>query len=212
MRFFVTGTDTDVGKTRVAAAVARALVELGNQPTIVKLVQTGLPKAAPGDAATAASFSGCERRELARFPLASDPWSAALAAGAEPLEAHALCAQLDEFVEPLVIEGSGGVAVPLNERETLASVAARARCEAIVAVGLRLGCINHALLTLAYLDTHAVTVRGAVLVERWRPTDEAYRNEVRRALDAHVSLLGVVPYDIDASRSVASATSLFRTL
>ena len=212
MRYFVTGTDTDVGKTRVTAALARALIEDGMEPTIVKLVQTGLPSDAAGDATIAASLAGCQARELARFPLPSDPWSAALDAGAEPLEGHTLSAQLDEFTEPLVIEGSGGAAVPLNERETLAAVAARAHCEAIVVVGLRLGCINHALLTLAYLDTHGVAVRGAVLVDRWEPTTETYRDQIRRALDAHVALLGVVPYDTDAARSVAEATSLFRSL
>ena len=212
MRFFVTGTDTDVGKTRITAAVARALIEDGARPTIVKLVQTGLLSDAIGDAAIAGSLAGCDAYELARFPLASDPWSAALDAGVHPLEATALAAELDAFPEPLVVEGSGGVAVPLNERETLAAVALREHCETIVVVGLRLGCINHALLTLAYLDTHAVTVRGAVLVDRWQPTDDAYRNQVRRALDAHVSLLGVVPFDTDAARSVTNAAPLFRSL
>ncbi len=212
MRLFITGTDTDVGKTRVTAALARALVESGQRPTVVKLVQTGIPEGAPGDAALAASLAGCEMRELARFPLASDPWSAALDADAEPLAAQALARQLDAFADPLVIEGSGGAAVPLNERETLAAAAAHAHCEAIVVVGLRLGCINHALLTLAYLDQHVVTVRGAVLVDRWAPTDEAYRKAVRRALDAHVSLLGVVPYDTNVARSVANAAALFRSL
>lgn len=212
MRFFVTGTDTDVGKTRVSAAVARGLRNAGLRPTIVKLVQTGLPPEVPGDAAEAAALSGCEARELARFALAADPWNAALAAGAAPLEASDLAAQLDAFADPLVIEGSGGAAVPLNERETLAYVAARARCEAILVVALRLGCINHALLTLAYLDAHEITVRGAVFVERRQPSDGAYGAQVRRALDAHVALLGLLPYDLDAARSVSRSAALFGEL
>ena len=212
MRFFVTGTDTDVGKTRITAAVARALVDDGARPTIVKLVQTGLLPDAVGDAAIAGSLAGCDAYELARFALPSDPWSAALDAAAQPLEATALAAELDTLPEPLVIEGSGGAATPLNEREVIAAVAAREHCETILVVALRLGCINHALLTLAYLETHAMTVRGAVLVDRWQPTDEPYRNQVRRALDAHVSLLGVVPFDTDAARSVANAAPLFRSL
>ncbi len=212
MRFFVTGTDTGVGKTRVTAAIASALVARNVRPTVVKLVQTGLAPGACGDASCAAALAGCEFQELARFRLVGDPWNAALAAGCEPLEAGAVAAQLDAFQDPLVVEGSGGVAVPLNERETIAYVAARAQCEAIVVVGLRLGCINHALLTLAYLATHEVTVRGAVFVEAWEPTGETYRREVRRVLEAHVSLLGVMPYDADAARSVASAAQLFSEL
>ncbi|MBC5799503.1 MAG: dethiobiotin synthase [Candidatus Eremiobacteraeota bacterium] len=212
MRYFVTGTDTDVGKTRVCAALARALRERGQTPTIVKLVQTGLSPGVPGDADDAARLSGCDAYEFVRFPLAADPWNAALHAGSEPLEATALAARLDAFADPLVIEGSGGAAVPLNERETLAYVAARARCEAILVVALRLGCINHALLTLAYLAAHDVTVRGAVFVERTAPSDDDYRDQVRRALDVHVALLGNVPFDPDATRSVSGAATLFTNL
>jgi len=212
MRYFVTGTDTDVGKTRVCAAIARAMRTAGHHPTIVKLVQTGLPPQAPGDAFEAGNLGGCQARELVRFPLAADPWNAALHAGSEPLEAANLAAQLDAFDDPLIIEGSGGAAVPLNERETLAYVAARARCEAVLVIALRLGCISHALLTLAYLDAHEITVRGAVFVERSAPADDDYRAQVRRALDAHVALLGVIPYDIDAVRSVAQAAELFAAL
>jgi len=212
MRYFITGTDTDVGKTRVCAAMGRALRDAGRAPTIVKLVQTGLPQGAPGDAEEAARLSGCNARELVRFPLPADPWNAALHAGSEPLEATDLAARLDAFEEPLIVEGSGGAAVPLNERETFAYVAARAHCEAIVVVALRLGCINHALLTLAYLAAHEVTVRGAVFVERMVPADDDYRDQVRRALDAHVALLGTVPFDVDAVRSVADAASLFANL
>ncbi len=212
MRFFVTGTDTDVGKTRVSAALARALAGAGRQPTIIKLVQTGCEAGERGDAAEAAQLAGCPAHELVRFPLAADPWNAALHAGVAPLEATALAHELDAYAGPLVIEGSGGAATPLNERETLAYVAARAACEAIVVVGLRLGCINHTLLTLAYLDAHEVTVRGAVFVERWGAASEDYVEQVRRALEAHVALLGVVRHDVDAAHSVAQSAPLFDAL
>jgi len=212
MRYFVTGTDTDVGKTRVCAAMARAMRSAGLHPTIVKLVQTGLPPQAPGDAIEAGRLGGCSAHELVRFPLAADPWNAALHAGSEPLEATDLAARLDAFEDPLIIEGSGGAAAPLNERETLAYVAARASCEAVLVIALRLGCISHALLTLAYLDAHEITVRGAVFVERSAPADDDYRAQVRRALDAHVALLGIIPYDVDAVRSVAHAAKLFAAL
>lgn len=142
MRLFVTGTD--VGKTRVTAAVARRLVMGSERPTIVKLVQTGLA----GDAAEAAALAGCPFAEIARFARPADPWSAALAAQCEPLDAATLAGRLDAVADPLLIEGAGGAAVPLNARESLTDVSALARCDALVAVGLRLGCINHALLTL----------------------------------------------------------------
>jgi dethiobiotin synthase len=212
LRLFVTGTDTDVGKTRVTAAVARAFVIGGASPTIVKLVQTGLAGNAPGDAAEAGSLAGCPFVELARFERPADPWSASLAAQCEPLDAATLAGRLDAFADPLIVEGAGGAAVPLNPRESLADVAAHARCAALVAVGLRLGCINHALLTLDYLATRRVVVRGVVFVERWASMDDAYRADVERALTGRAPLLGVVAHDADTPRSVAAAALLFTEL
>ncbi|MGB8966437.1 MAG: dethiobiotin synthase, partial [Candidatus Cybelea sp.] len=74
-RYFVTGTDTDVGKTRVTAALALALRRAGLNPTIVKLVQTGLALGVPGDAARAAELARVPSLEFARFERAADPWS-----------------------------------------------------------------------------------------------------------------------------------------
>jgi len=207
MRFFVFGTDTDVGKTRVAAALAAAFVAHGERPTIVKVVQTGLAPGASGDAAEAAALAGCAARELARFRLAADPWSAALAEGAQPLDAVFLARQIEALPSPVVVEGSGGAAVPLNAHATLTTVAARTSCEAVVAVGLRLGCISHALLTLAYLTAQAVPVRGVVLVERWRPADPDERARAVRAIAPQAPILGLIEHDLDARRSVALAAT-----
>jgi dethiobiotin synthase len=207
-RLFVTGTDTDVGKTRVTAVLAAALVARGETPTIVKAVQTGLAPGEPGDAREAAALAGCAALELARFRLAADPWSAALAEGAEPLDAATLARRIEAIHGTVVVEGAGGAAVPINATETLTTVAARTSCEAVVAVGIRLGCISHALLTLAYLRAHGVPLRGVVLVERWRATDAEERTRVARALGGHAPLLGTLAYDPDAARSVATHRSL----
>ena len=211
-RYFVTGTDTGVGKTRVTAALARALCEREGHATVVKLVQTGLPPGVRGDAADAAQWAGCEAHECARFALAADPWNAALAAGMPPLTAGGLAAALLTLAGPLAIEGLGGIAVPLNATETLVDVVTRAGCTAIVVVATRLGCINHARLTLEYLERRGAAVAGAVLVERYGPTAQTYAAEVRRAIGAYARLLGVVPYDTDPVRSVSGAVALFRSL
>jgi dethiobiotin synthetase len=212
LRLFVTGTDPNVGKTRVTAAVARAFVMGGEWPTIMKLVQTGLAGNAPGDAAEAGALAGCPFVELARFARPADPRSASLAGQCEPLDAATLAGRLEAFADPLIVEGAGGAAVPLNSRESLADVVAHARCDALVAVGLRLGCINHALLTLDYLAARGVVVRGVVFVERWEPMDDAYRADVERTLTGRAPLLGVVAHDGDTPRSVAPAAALFAAL
>jgi dethiobiotin synthetase len=208
MRLFVIGTDTDVGKTRVTAALAALFVARGERPTIVKAVQTGLEPGVDGDAAEAGALAGCASLELARFSLPADPWSAALAENAELLDSATLARQIEAVPSPVIVEGSGGAAVPLNADETLATVVAQTSCEAVVAVGLRLGCISHALLTLAYLSAHGVPVRGVVLVERWRATGADERVRVERAIKKHAPVIGLIEYDLDARRSVARAATL----
>jgi dethiobiotin synthase len=211
-RYFVTGTDTDVGKTRVTAALALALRDAGLQPTIVKIVQTGVAAIEEGDAQRAARLSGTPWVEFARYAKAADPWSAALDANASPLQVAALAERLDAVNGCIVAEGAGGIMVPLNAREQIGDVAARAKLHAIVVVALRLGCINHALLTLQCCRELGMPVGGIVLVERWRVAEEAYRADVRRALESRAHVLGLVAYDENEAASVTEAAALFQPL
>ena len=211
MRLFVTGTDTDVGKTRVAAALAAALVARGERPTIVKAVQTGLAPGADGDAAEAAALAGCAALELARFRLAADPWSAALAEGVPPLDASVLARRIEDVPGPVIVEGAGGAAVPINATETIATLVALTSCEAVVVAGLRLGAISHTILTLDYLAAHGVRVRGVVLVERWRAIDADERARFVRPILSRAPLLGLIEYDLDTRRSVSRAAQFLVT-
>ncbi len=210
-RYFVTGTDTDVGKTRVAAALAVALREAGETPTIVKVVQTGLAAGDEGDAARAGRLAGVPHVELARFERVADPWSAALAEGVT-LRCADFADALAARAGAIVVEGSGGMMVPLAEREFLADVAAAAKLRTIVAVGLRLGCINHALLTLNLCRDLGVSIAGALLIERWAPTEPAYRTDVTRALQGNVPILGILPFASAEAESVAAGAKLLEPL
>ncbi len=220
VRYAITGTDTGVGKTRVTAAVARALFsrkcatgERGDV-TIVKLVQTGVDADEPGDAREAASLVPCASRELYRFSEPADPWTAALVANHTPLRAIDLANELEAIDGDLVIEGSGGAAVPLNADESLDDVVRLARARTILVVGLRLGCLNHAILTLAYLAARSAAVPCIALTEPWGPVDPTYRGQVERVLTAkippklataHRPQFVHVPFEADAARSVARA-------
>jgi len=203
----VTGTDTDVGKTRVAAALALALRRMGETPTVVKAVQTGVARGAEGDAARAGALAGVPHVELERFEKAADPWSAALAAGAE-LRAGDLAARIDALDGPLVVEGSGGILVPLNRIEVLRDVVRLAELEVVLVVGLRLGCINHALLTLAACYEVGIAVAGMTLVERWGPTGAEYRDDVMRALQGNAPIVGILPFAPEEADSVAAGADL----
>lgn len=207
-RYFVTGTDTGVGKTVTAAALARALRLAGRAPTVVKIVQTGDDR----DADAAGAWAACPFVELARFGKPADPWSAAIAQGATPLRASELSARIDAIGGSLVAEGSGGIAVPLNADEYIGHVAARARLCAVIAVGLRLGCISHALLTAAMCADLGIRVVGAVLVECWGPTEASYRDDVTRALQDKIRVLGTIAFAADAARAALNGAALFACL
>jgi dethiobiotin synthase len=208
MRLFVTGTDTDVGKTRVTAAFAAMCVARGESPTIVKAVQTGLAPGVPGDAAQAGALAGCAALEFARYRLPADPWSAAEAENAPLLDAGQLARRIEAVAGTVIVEGAGGAAVPINPDQTIATVMARTSCAAVVVTGMRLGCISHTLLTLAYLEAHGVPVHGVVLVERWGPCDPGERARISGAIETRAPILALIEYDLDAPRSVARAATL----
>jgi dethiobiotin synthetase len=222
-RYFVTGTDTDVGKTRVAATLARALVDAGGNPTIVKLVQTGLAPGEEGDASRAARLAAplsatkfptpaVPCLELARFAKPADPWSAAIAEDVPPLLAADLAAAVEAISGTVVVEGSGGLAVPLSETEQFVHVAAMANLKVILTVGLRLGCINHALLSLALCEQMNLRVAAAILVERWGPTDAGYRADVERSLRSRIDVVGLLPFTPDERISVEHGARSFEKL
>ena len=211
-RYFVTGTDTDVGKTRVSAALALALKKHGMAPIVIKLVQTGLPPGVPGDAARAAKLAGARSLELARFEKAADPWSAALAYGQPEIHASELVVAFAHIDRGVVAEGAGGLMVPLNAREHFGHVAALAKLDTILTVGLRMGCVNHALLTITQCQQGGLPVAGVVLVERWGPTEQHYRDDVVRTLQGKAKILGILPFEENEAASVQAGAAIFDEL
>ncbi len=210
-RYFITGTDTDVGKTRVTAALGLALKRAGRSPAIVKAVQTGLPPGIAGDAARAGKLAGVRFVELARYEKPADPWSAAVAGGHPEVHARDL-ADAILSVPDVIVEGAGGIMVQLNSREHFGHLAQMAKLDTIIVVGLRLGCLNHAMLTLSKCRQMELPVAGAVLVERWGPTDAAYREDVARTLQGKLKIFGIVPFSADEATSTEQASRLFDDL
>lgn len=158
--FFVTGTDTDAGKTVVAAAMLRAAAARGLRTIAVKPVAAGCERRGRewvNEDALALQSEATVRLAYAQvnpiaLQIAMAPHLAAQREGAR-LEAAALVrhgldvARIEHDL--LLAEGAGGWLVPLNERETMADVAAGLGWPVILVVGMRLGCLNHALLTAA---------------------------------------------------------------
>lgn len=151
---FVTGTDTGVGKTRVAVALIRTLRAQGLRVAAMKPVSAG---SAPGElnedviALRRAANVLADVRDMNpyAFEPAIAPHIAAEQAGVriDPEVIAGAYARLAAMADVVVVEGAGGWRVPLNEQEDMADLAQRLGLPVLLVVGLRLGCLNHALLT-----------------------------------------------------------------
>jgi dethiobiotin synthetase len=171
--FFITGTDTEVGKTLVSGALIFQLREAGIRAIGFKPVVAGTYVDANGqklneDLETLRIASGLHPQELDLCPFVLDKAAAPhLVAQENGLHLDATII-LDEFkaltaaFDSIVVEGAGGFLVPLNEQEDLGDVAQAMDLPVILVVGMRLGCINHALLTCEAIQSRQLTIAGWV--------------------------------------------------
>lgn len=167
--YFITGTDTGIGKTMASVALLHALTRQGLTAVGMKPVASGCATTAEGlrneDALALQAASSValpyEQINPYAFALAIAPHIAAeLAAISIDLEVIAgHYRQLATQAEVVVVEGVGGWRVPLNPQQDVADLAAVLDLPVILVVGLRLGCINHALLT-----ADSIRARGLKLV------------------------------------------------
>lgn len=151
---FVTGTDTGVGKTRVAVALIEAARALGLRVAAMKPVSAGsLPGELNEDvvALLQAANVDADVRDVNPYAFAEPvaPHIAAALAGVriELDVITAAYARLAAKADVVVVEGAGGWRVPLSEHEDMADLAQRLNLPVVLVVGLRLGCLNHAALT-----------------------------------------------------------------
>ena len=216
LAYFVTGTDTGVGKTRVSTALLRALHRAGHARVVgMKPVAAGCEWVEAEDGrsghwlnedVTAVRAAGTlavpsQFDNPYAFPDPVSPHIAARRAGEcidlDHLEStfHAL----RQHADAVVVEGAGGFIVPLHDRDddasadrdgpgwvTSADLAVRLRLPVILVVGLRLGCLNHALLTQEAVLSRGLTLAGWVanLIDPDMPEQEANVATLRRRLQA----------------------------
>ena len=193
--FYVTGTDTGIGKTRVSVALLGALREAGIHAGGMKPLASGCERVADAwrnedaEALLAASEPGLGYAEVnpIALPLATAPEIAAADAGitVELTPVEAAYASLRSRVELLVVEGVGGWLAPLAPALMQSDLVARLQLPVLLVVGLRLGCINHALLSLGALRADGASVLGWVgsAVDPDFAHADAYRDILRARLD-----------------------------
>ncbi|MEQ1879560.1 MAG: dethiobiotin synthase [Burkholderiales bacterium] len=201
---FVTGTDTGVGKTLVAAALLRAFASRGLRAIGMKPVAAGALRSSGGlvneDVEALALASSVKApRDLVNpycFEPAMAPHLAAEKLGqsvemAPIVTAYAALAQLADRV---IVEGAGGLLVPLNGREDFADLARALGLPLVLVVGMRLGCLNHALLTAEVAAKRGLTLAGWVAntLEPCMMAAEGNLATLRGRLP--MPLLGILPY------------------
>lgn len=170
--YFVTGTDTEVGKTLVSGALILKLRELGRNAIGFKPVVAGTYQGQNGeyineDIETLRVASNLpQTQSICPFVLDAPaaPHIVAKANGIELnvnklLESFTGIQNENDFV---VVEGAGGFIVPLNDHESLADFAQKIDLPIIVVVGMKLGCLNHALLTIEAIKTRKMKIAGWV--------------------------------------------------
>lgn len=191
---FVTGTDTGVGKTVVAAALCRAEREAGRTVLYAKPVQTGLRRAEAGDAAFVAAAAGVPVVECLRFP---DPLAPAVAAQRvnAVIDVDALLADLEKAgdgFDRVVVEGAGGLLVPLTDDVTMADLADRLGAGLVIVTRPSLGTLNHTALTLEAARIRGLPVDGLV-ISGW-PAHPGVTEETNlERLSAMAPVLGLLP-------------------
>jgi len=167
---FVAGTDTGVGKTVVAAALLRALAARGHAAIGMKPVATGLAAGetvnADVRALVAAANVVAPLADVSPYSFAPPvaPHLAAHAAGgAIDLDRiGAAYARLALVADAIVVEGAGGLLVPLGRTTDMLDIPARLGLPVVLVVGIRLGCLNHALLSSLALEARGVRLAGWV--------------------------------------------------
>ena len=208
--FFVTGTDTGVGKTHVTCALLHATRRLGLTAVGMKPIAAGIEADGRNDDVVqllAASSIQPPLEWVNPYLYASPiaPHIAAAEAG-RPIAMEVICQAL-ERLRPLAdvvwVEGVGGFLVPLDGRTDAADLAQALALPVVLVVGMRLGCLNHALLTAEAITHRNLTLAGWV-ANRIDPTMarfEANLETLQTRLNA--PLLGVVPHGASSEHAVS---------
>ncbi|WP_432472179.1 dethiobiotin synthase [Amphritea sp. HPY] len=207
---FVAGTDTDVGKTLVAAGLLQAANNRGLKTVAVKPVAAGCEQTEDGlrnaDALLLQQTASLKISYEQVNPIALEPAIAPHIAAQQlgrRLDADrmaALCrGVMMQPADLVVIEGAGGWRVPLNSRQTLADLPKQLKVPVVLVIGMKLGCISHALLTVEAIVKDGLRLAGWV-ANRIDPDMSCYQENLD-TLKGMLSapLLGEIPVLNDTS-------------
>lgn len=202
--YFVTGTDTEVGKTLVTAALIRGLAQRGLKVAGMKPVATGAQPTSKGlraeDAINLMRVANVEADYASVNPYAFVPAISPHIAADEAEQAIDLGVIEDRFqclsalADVVLVEGVGGWLAPLSKNLTVADLACRLDLPVVLVVGMRLGCLNHALLTVSAIQLSGLPLLGWVAncIEPDMARLDVNVQTLRARIDA--PFLGILPY------------------
>lgn len=197
---FVSGTDTGVGKTIVACAIARGLRSAGVDVGVMKPAETGVTAAGPEDAIALRAAAGVEDDLSLICPLQYEmpaaPEASAHAEGRsfslDPIDTA--FATLTKRHRTLIVEGAGGLLVPMGGETTMADLALHLRLPVLLVARASLGTINHTLLSVEACEQRKLDLVGVVISHSagvLSPADAANLEILRTSLGPR--LVGEVP-------------------
>lgn len=227
--FFVTGTDTDVGKTYVCNLLLQQLNRQGHRAIGYKPIAAGAQVTAKGlrndDALILQQASaGTPDYEVINpicYQAAIAPHIAAKLQGEEitSSQLNLWWQQRPKSPQPLdkspqlsdnryqveIVEGAGGWRLPINERQWLSEFVVAANLEVILVVGMKLGCLNHAILTVEAIKNDGLNLVGWVANQLEQPMDHYQTNLAYLIENIAAPLLG----EVKSNQSLAVETPLF---
>ena len=217
-RLFVTGTDTGVGKTEAACAVLSLLADAGLRPAAMKPYESGcIDRRRPADALALKAAARCDD-PLAhvcpyryRAPLA--PGVAAARRRETPSFARVLALARSFGARPLVIEGAGGLFVPIDARRDIIDLIEASNVPVLLVARAGLGTLNHTGLSLDALARRRILVRAVLLTKVMAVNDPSEQDNAEWLRRRHgVTVLGPVPYAQDPARRRAGYRQALRPL
>lgn len=205
--YFITGTDTEVGKTLVSVALLHRLMKQGLRVAGMKPVAAGCEETAEGlrneDALALQAASSIalayETVNPYAFAPAIAPHLAAEDAGLT-IEIERILAVYHDIasqVDQVVVEGAGGWRVPLNDDQDMSDLAVALGLPVVLVVDIRLGCINHALLSAQAIAVRGLPLAGWVANHAHGDYERGADNIASIGARIGTPLLAVIPYHID---------------
>ncbi|MBY0475900.1 MAG: dethiobiotin synthase [Nitrosomonas sp.] len=200
--FFVTGTDTGIGKTTVSCALLHAFAAQGNKVVGMKPIAAGSENGKWPDVEQlfAASNISITRQQINPYAFDS-PISPHIAAQQADMEIdltiiHQAYQELSSKADIVIVEGAGGFLVPINPSQNGADLAIKLNLPVILVVGMRLGCLNHALLTVEAIRIAGLNLAGWVANCVDPQMLVLQQNIATLELRLDCPLLGMVPFKL----------------